>query len=428
MPRPNSPSAGAANGTDSWNLSPRGLAYSDSAIRALAKRLAQHPEIVSFAGGMPAPETFPRDEFARACAEVLRRDGSAALQYGPTDGYAPLREWIAARLSTAGARIDAGQVLITNGSQQGLDLLGKVLLDTGDTVAVETPTYLGALQALSQYFPRYLELPCDEGGLDPAALGATLAAANRACKFLYTIPTFQNPTGRTLSLPRRQALVAACERARLPIVEDDPYGALDHQGIQHASLLSMDTSRVSHLGSFSKVLSPGIRLGYIVAPPALYRRLEQAKQASDLHSSSLLQRVVFEIVRNGFLDDHLQASRALYRRHAAALDVALRSHLADHAHWQAPAGGMFLWLRLIGGLNAEQLLETALAAGVAFVPGAPFFASAPDHATLRLCFSTVGQAAIERGIATLGGVVRDAREGVSPRPVRGEGRGEGKVT
>ena len=413
MPKTNPANAGAANGEDAWRLSPRGHAYSDSAIRALAKRLSQHPEIVSFAGGMPAPETFPREAFARACEEVLRRDGSAALQYGPTDGYAPLREWIATRLSTPGTRIDPSHVLLTNGSQQGLDLLGKVLLDAGDIVAVETPTYLGALQALSQYFPRYLELPCDDEGLDPAALGGTFATARLtskfgACKFLYTIPTFQNPTGRTLSLPRRQALVAACEQAGLPIVEDDPYGALDHHGEQHASLLSMDANRVAYLGSFSKVLSPGIRLGYIVAPPALYRRLEQAKQASDLHSSSLLQRVVFEIVRSGFLDGHLEASRALYRRHAEALDAALRTHLGGLAQWHAPTGGMFLWLRLTGGLNAEAILESALAAGVAFVPGAPFFASAPDHSTLRLCFSTVGPAAIERGVAALGRVVRDA--------------------
>ena len=404
LPKLNPQSAGVD--TAAWQLSQRGRAYSDSAIRALAKRLAQRPELVSFAGGMPAPETFPREAFALACDEVLRRDGNAALQYGPTDGYAPLREWIAARLSTPDTRIDASRVLITNGSQQGLDLLGKVLLDAGDTVAVETPTYLGALQALSQYFPRYLELPCDEGGLETDALADTLTASGRACKFLYTIPTFQNPTGRTLSLPRRQALVEACQRAGLPIVEDDPYGELDHHGQQHASLLSMDAGRVAYLGSFSKVLSPGIRLGYIVAPPALARRLEQAKQASDLHSSTLLQRVVFEIVRNGFLDEHLQASRALYRRHAEALDASLRVHLSDHAQWQAPGGGMFLWLRLSHGLDAQAMLESALDAGVAYVPGAPFFAAAPDHATLRLCFSTVGPAAIERGIATLAQVVR----------------------
>ena len=408
MSKPSPPTSNATGDADAWNLSPRGRAYSDSAIRALAKRLAQRPDIVSFAGGMPAPETFPLEAFARAFEEVLRRDGNAALQYGPTDGYAPLREWIATRLSTPGSRIDASQVLLTTGAQQGLDLLGKVLLDAGDTVAVETPTYLGALQALSQYFPRYLELSCDEEGIDPAALADTLATTDRACKFLYTIPTFQNPTGRTLSLLRRQALVEACCRAGLPIVEDDPYGELDYRGQQHVSLLSMDASRVAYLGSFSKVLSPGIRLGYMAAPPALYRRLEQAKQASDLHSSTLLQRVVFEIIKNGFLDGHLQASRALYRRHAEALDASLRTHMSSHAQWRAPEGGMFLWLRLNGGLDAQTLLETAVEAGVAFVPGAPFFASAPDHATLRLCFSTVGPAAIERGVATLGRVVRDA--------------------
>ncbi len=395
----------AQDHTDVWRLSPRGRAYSDSAIRALAKRLSQRTDVVSFAGGMPAPETFPREAFARAFDAVLSRDGNAALQYGPTDGYAPLREWIAARRCTPGTRIDPGQVLLTSGSQQGLDLLGKVLLAEGDTVAVETPTYLGALQALSQYGPRYLELPCDDGGLDPAALAGPLAAAAGACKFLYTIPTFQNPTGRTLSLPRRQGLVEACRRAGLPIVEDDPYGALDHQGRSHASLLGMDAERVAYLGSFSKVLSPGIRLGYLVSPPALSRRLEQAKQASDLHTSTLLQRVVFEIVKDGFLDTHLQAARTLYARHARALDEALHANLNGCAHWQASAGGMFLWLRLNHGLDAEALLEPALEAGVAFVPGAPFYAGTPDRATLRLCFSTVGPEAIARGIAALGRVV-----------------------
>jgi 2-aminoadipate transaminase len=176
---PNKASAGDPPAAGPWQLSPRGLAYTDSAIRALAKRLSQQAGVVSFAGGMPAPETFPREAFARAFDEVLRRDGDAALQYGPTDGYAPLREWIAARMSTAGNRIDASCVLLTSGSQQGLDLLGKVLLDAGDMVAVETPTYLGALQALSQYFPRYLELPCDDGGLDPAPAADTLAIRSR---------------------------------------------------------------------------------------------------------------------------------------------------------------------------------------------------------------------------------------------------------
>ena len=402
--------ADAGDDTGAWRLSPRGRAYSDSAIRALAKRLAQQPDVVSFAGGMPAPETFPREAFARAFDEVLRRDGKAALQYGPTDGYAPLREWIAARLSTPAARIDPSQVLLTNGSQQGLDIIGKVLLEAGDTVAVETPTYLGALQALSQYFPRYLELPCDEGGLDPAALAAPLGAT-AACKFLYTIPTFQNPTGRTLSLPRRHALVAACRRAGVPIVEDDPYGALDYQGRTHTTLLSMDPGRIAYLGSFSKVLSPGIRLGYLVSPPALSRQLERAKQASDLHTSTVLQRVVFEIVKDGFLEGHLRTTRALYSRHAAALEASLRTHLSGHAQWQVPAGGMFLWLRLNGGLDAQALLEAALNAGVAFVPGAPFFAGVQDRATLRLCFSTVGPEAIERGVAALGRVVRETGMG-----------------
>lgn len=392
-----------------WRISRRGQALGDSAIRALAKRLAAEPGLVSFAGGMPSPRTFPVEAFSAAFERVMASAGPAALQYGPTDGFGPLREWIAA--SMPGCRIDPGQVLITAGSQQGLDLLGKVLLDEGDAVAVETPTYLGALQSLGQYFPRYVSIDTDEQGLVPQALSQRLRQAGLqpgAARLLYTIPTFQNPTGRTLPLQRRQELVEACAREGLPIVEDDPYGALDYLGRSHTPLLSLDPQRVVYLGSFSKILSPGIRLGWLVAPPGLVRKLEQAKQASDLHTSTLAQRLVLEIVRDGFLPGHLQACRQLYAAGAAAMDDALQRHLQGRARWVRPEGGMFLWLQLPQGLDAQALVEPAIAAGVAFVPGGPFYAEAPRHDTLRLCFSTATPAEVERGIAALAGVVERA--------------------
>ena len=401
---------------DNWRFSQRGRTLTDSAIRALSKRLVGRKDIISFAGGMPSPATFPQAAFARAFDAVMHHDGAAALQYGPTNGYAPLREWIAASLSGPGDRIAPDQVLITNGSQQGLDLIGKVLLDPGDRVGVETPTYLGALQALGQYFPHFVALPGDAGGLlpdqlaallGPAASGAAPASAAPA-KMVYAIPNFQNPTGRTLTVPRRGALVAACRSLSVPLVEDDPYGALDHAGHKHSTCLSLDPGNVVYLGSFSKILSPGIRLGYIVAPPAMFRQLELAKQASDLHSPSLLQRMVFEIVKDGFLQQHLMACQALYCANAQAMANALEQHMGGLARWTVPAGGMFQWLELLHGVDAVQLVERALVAGVAYVPGAPFYAEQPQLHTARLCFSTGSAEDIAKGIGLLADVVREA--------------------
>ena len=398
---------------DNWRFSQRGLALTDSAIRALSKRLVGRSDVISFAGGMPSPATFPQAAFSRAFEAVMRQDGAAALQYGPTNGYASLREWIAASLSRPGLRISPDQVLVTSGSQQGLDLIGKVLLDPDDQVGVETPTYLGALQALGQYFPRFVALPSDEGGLLPDEVANVLpraGAGGRPAKMVYAIPNFQNPTGRTLSLERRMALVMACRRLGVPLVEDDPYGALDHAGNQHTTCLSLDADNVVYLGSFSKILSPGIRLGYIVAPPNMLRRLELAKQASDLHSASLSQRIVFEIVKDGFLQPHLVACQALYRANAQAMAKALEQHMSGLARWTVPAGGMFQWLELLHGVDAVQLVERALQAGVAYVPGAPFYAEQAQLNTARLCFSTGSAEDITKGVGLLAGVIRKARD------------------
>ena len=389
-------------------MSARGLALTDSAIRALSKRIASTSGIVSFAGGMPSPVTFPEAAFARAFEHVLRHSGHIALQYGPTDGFPPLRAWIADALSTTDRRILPEQVLITSGSQQGLDLIGKVMLDVDDRIAVETPTYLGALQGLGMYFPRYLSLPSDEDGLIPDQVEDTLrrTAAAGDCKMIYAIPTFQNPTGRTLPLARRVALVEASRRSGVPLVEDDPYAALAYDGRQHTTLLSLGGDNVIYLGSFSKILSPGIRLGYLVAPLPVIRKLEMAKQASDLHTSTLMQHVVFEIIKDGFLTQHLKICRAHYHANAASMHDALNLHLRDCARWTTPTGGMFLWLTLLQPMDTSVLLDAALAAGVAYVPGGPFFARSPEVNTMRLCFSTGTPESIARGIGILGRVVR----------------------
>jgi 2-aminoadipate transaminase len=385
-----------------WKFSARAQALSGSAIRDIVKKISQRPEVISFAGGLPSPATFPVDAIRAAFDTVLTREGKAALQYSATDGYAPLRAWIAESLSTHGARIVPEQVLVTSGSQQGLDLLGKVLINEGDPVMVETPTYVGALHALGIYGPRFVPVPMDDNGLVPGALPELIDKRGRAA-FLYTIPTFQNPTGRTLSQARRVELVEQAARLKLPIVDDDPYRLLDHTGATFQTLLSMN------LGSFSKILAPGIRLGYMVAPLELARKVEQAKQGADLHTSTLTQMVAYEIIKDRFLDTHLVASRKVYAEQCATMLKALAEHFPPGATWTRPTGGMFIWATLPQGLDAAQLLDAALAANVGYVPGGPFFAEAPLANTLRLSFATVPPDKMREGIARLAVVIGAAR-------------------
>lgn len=391
-----------------WRLAARAQALTGSAIRDVGKKISLRPEVISFAGGLPSPATFPVDRIRAAYDAVLSREGRAALQYSPTDGYAPLRAWIADALSTHGARIAPAQVLMVSGSQQGLDLLGKVLVNEGDPVIVETPTYVGALQALGMYRPRFLSVPMDEDGLNPDALRDVLGRcgdAGQRASFLYTIPTFQNPTGRTLSHARRLALAEQAARLKLLVVDDDPYRLLDHAGASYQTLLSMQPGAVVHLGSFSKILAPGIRLGYVVAPLALARKLEQAKQGADLHTSTLTQMMAYEVVRDGFLDSHLVATRKIYGAQCAVMLQALAEHFPPGATWTRPAGGMFVWATLPAGIDAAQMLDSALEENVGYVPGGPFFAEAPCANTLRLSFATVAPEKIREGIARLGKVI-----------------------
>jgi len=394
--------------TPVWKFSARAQALSGSAIRDIVKKISQRPDVISFAGGLPSPATFPIDAIRAAFDAVLTREGKAALQYSATDGYAPLRAWIAGSLSTHGARITPEQVLITSGSQQGLDLLGKVLVNEGDRVWVETPTYVGALQALGIYGPRFVSVPMDDDGLTPEALPELMRAPDGAA-FLYTIPTFQNPTGRTLAHERRVALVEQAARLKLLVVDDDPYRLLDHAGRTFQTLLSMDAQSVVHLGSFSKILAPGIRLGYMVAPPELARKVEQAKQGADLHTSTLTQMVAHEIIKDGFLDTHLVATRKVYAEQCATMLQALAEHFPRDATWTRPTGGMFIWATLPDGLDAAVMLDAALAANVGYVPGGPFFAEAPQPNTLRLSFATVAPEKMREGIARLGKVIAAAR-------------------
>ena len=395
--------------TTPWVLAQRAARMNPSVIREILK-VTERPGIISFAGGLPAPATFPVEEFAQASAQVLRDAGPAALQYAASEGFGPLREMIAAQLPWA---VDPAQVLVTTGSQQGLDLVAKVLIDAGVPIVVETPTYLGALQAFTPMEPAVRSVASDAEGVDVADLARCAPGA----RFLYLLPNFQNPTGRTMSEARRSELSAAAQRLGLPIVEDNPYGELWFDAPPPAALTARDPAGCIYLGSFSKILAPGLRLGFLVAPPALYPKLLQAKQAADLHSPSFNQRIAARVMEGGFLDRHVPRIRALYKAQRDAMLAALAREMQGlGVEWNTPEGGMFLWVRLPRGMNAVELLAAAVERGVAFVPGAPFYAdadggaSAPEQLrTLRLSFVTASAAQIDTGIAALAGAIRERR-------------------
>jgi len=382
-------------------FSERARAIQSSAIREILK-VTERPEVISFAGGLPSSATFPVVEMLAAFDRVLTAKGREALQYSTTEGYAPLREWIAARVSTPEAPVSPDEVLMVSGSQQGLDLLAKVLIDPGDTVLVETPTYLGALQSFSLFDPKYVSVASDEDGLLPDALTDSM----RGAKFLYCLPNFQNPTGRLLAEERRYRLAEKARELDLLILEDDPYGALSYDGETPPSIRSLAPERTVYMGSFSKVLAPGLRLGYIVAPAALRAKLVQAKQATDLHTATLSQMAVYDVVKDGFLNTHIPTIRKLYREQCAAMLAALAQYMPDGVRWNKPRGGMFLWVELPKGMNASAVLAKAVEQNVAFVPGAPFFAADPVIESLRLAFVTVPPPRIEEGVKRLAEVIR----------------------
>ena len=388
-----------------FTLARRAERMNPSVIREILK-LTEQPGVISLAGGLPAAETFPVEAMREATARVLRDAPREALQYAASEGHAPLREWVAQHLNVSqGMDVSPDQVLVTNGSQQGLDLAAKVLIDHGARVLVETPTYLGALQAFTPYEPVVEGVASDAEGPQPQAL----EAAARGARFAYLLPNFQNPTGHVYTQARREALVAAAARTGLPLVEDNPYGDLWYDAPPPRALAARWPQGVLYLGSFSKVLAPGLRLGYIVAPRALYPKLLQAKQAADLHTGIFSQRLVHEVLASGMLEGHVNAIRARYRAQRDAMAAALEQHMEGLARWSVPRGGMFFWLELAPGLDAMALLPRAVEAGVAYVPGAPFYAQSPRPDTLRLSFVTVAPAQIEAGVAALAGVLRSAR-------------------
>jgi 2-aminoadipate transaminase len=382
-----------------WILAARAERMNPSVIREILK-VTEKPGIISFAGGLPSPKTFPITEFAAACAKVLKDDGEAALQYAASEGFPALREWVAQSLPWD---VDPAQVLITTGSQQALDLIAKILIDKGSRVLVETPTYLGALQAFTPMEPEFVSVGSDAEGIDVADLAAKAVGA----RFLYVLPNFQNPTGNSMSEARRVALSAEAKRLNLPIVEDNPYGDLWFDTPPPAPLTARNPDGCIYMGSFSKTLAPGLRLGYLVAPKALYPKLLQAKQAADLHTPSFNQRMVVEVLKDGFIDRHVPTIRALYKAQCHAMLAALDKHLAGTGiQWNKPDGGMFLWVKLPTHMNSSDILPKAVERNVAFVPGAAFYADNPQHNTLRLSFVTASIEQINVGVAALAAVLK----------------------
>ncbi|MFN3493369.1 MAG: PLP-dependent aminotransferase family protein [Hydrogenophaga sp.] len=387
-----------------WTLARRATKMNPSVIREILK-VTEKPGIISFAGGLPSPKTFPVDAFAKACEKVLREDGQSALQYAASEGFAALREAVVARLPWT---VDPAQVLITTGSQQGLDLVAKVLIDAGSRVLVETPTYLGALQAFTPMEPDVVGVASDAEGIDVDDMELRVGSGAERARFLYVLPNFQNPTGHSMSEARRQALVERAAALGLPLVEDNPYGDLWFDQPPPLPLTARYPEGCVYLGSFSKVLAPGLRLGYVIAPKAIAPKLLQAKQAADLHSPSFNQRVVAEVLKDGFLDRHVPTIRALYKAQCTAMLEALEREMTGlGVQWNSPDGGMFLWVKLPEGMDAVALLPKAVDKGVAFVPGAAFYASEADPRTLRLSFVTASEAQIRTGVAALAQAIRE---------------------
>ncbi len=386
-----------------WTLAARAAKMNSSAIREILK-LTDRPGIISMAGGLPSPLTFPIGAFESACQTVLQRDGAAALQYSTTEGLPALRQAVADFLPW---QVDPEQVLIVSGSQQALDLIGKIFLDKGSRVLVERPTYLGALQAFAPMEPIPVGVASDEEGMLVDDFAAQVGTGADKARFAYVLPNFQNPTGRTMSEARRQALVDKARELDIPLLEDNPYGDLRFEGESPLPLAARNPEGVFYMGSFSKVLAPGLRLGFVVAPKSVYAKLVQAKQAADLHSPSFNQRLVAEVMKDGFLQKHIPTIRTLYKNQRDAMLRALEREMTGlNVTWTRPVGGMFLWVQLPEGMDAEKLLPLAVERGMAFVPGAPFFPDRPQRNCLRLSYVTVSPEQIAQGITALAAAIR----------------------
>jgi 2-aminoadipate transaminase len=383
-----------------------------SAIRELLK-MTEQADLISFAGGLPAPDVFPVHEFKEACNNVLDHSSTLALQYGATEGVGPLREMITRHTQRYSIQVSPENVMITSGSQQALDLIGRIFINRGDRILVESPTYLGALQAWNAYGAEYIAIPSDENGMITDELEKSLRCGP---KFIYVLPNFQNPTGATMSLDRRKKLVELADRYGVPIIEDDPYGQLRFEG-EHLPAVEVLDSRIRaangwysgnviYLSTFSKLLAPGLRLAWVIAPPEVISKLVQAKQGADLHTSTFNQMLAYEVAHKGFLDKHVVTIRQVYLERRNVMLDALTEHMPDGVRWTHPQGGLFLWATLPEDIDTTDLLAEAIKEKVAFVPGGSFHPCGGGTNTMRLNFSYSKPDQINEGIARLGRVIK----------------------
>lgn len=385
-----------------------------SAIREMLKFTSQ-PDVISFAGGMPAPEVFPIEKFKEACDVILTEMGDNALQYGSTEGYQPLREMIAKNATKYGIQISADNVLITTGSQQALDLLGRIFINRGDRVLVESPTYLGALQAWNAYGVKYVTIPFDQDGMRTDLLESRL---RMGIKFIYVLPNFQNPTGVTLSRERRKQLIEVADAYGVPIIEDDPYGQLRFEGEHLPPVVVLDdemrakevpiySGNVIYTSTFSKILAPGLRLAWVVAPCEVIRKLVQAKQGADLHTSTFNQYLAFEVANSQWMNSHIKIIRSTYKERRDTMLTALAKYMPEGVQWTHPKGGLFLWVTLPEGMDANIIFKSAVESKVAFVPGDSFHPLGGGENTMRLNFSNSKPEMIDEGIKRLAKVIKD---------------------
>jgi 2-aminoadipate transaminase len=385
-----------------------------SVIRELLK-LTEQPDIISFAGGLPAPKVFPIKEFQSACNIVLEKEAAQALQYSTTEGYLPLREMIARHTARYSVEVTADNIMITSGSQQALDFIGRLFLNRGDYIVVESPTYLGALQAWNAYGAQYIPVRSDENGMVVDELEAALRVGP---KFIYVLPNFQNPSGSTLSLERRKQLIEIADKYGVPIVEDDPYGQLRYEGEHIPSVVALDSEfrgpngghysgNVIYLSTFSKLLAPGLRLAWVIAPEQVIRKLVMTKQAADLHTSSFNQYVAYEVAKGGFLDEHVKVIRATYKERRDVMIEMMEEMFPPGVKWMKPLGGMFLWGVLPKGMDAAEVLKRAIEKKVAFVPGAAFHPTGGGENTMRLNFSYSDPDTIREGITRMGTTLKE---------------------
>jgi 2-aminoadipate transaminase len=392
-----------------------------SIIRELLK-FTQRPEVISFAGGLPAAEYFPVERFQEACQRVLAEQARYALQYSPTEGYLPLRQMIADLLCRYNIRASANNVMITSGSQQALSFIGMLLINPGDHVLVEQPTYLGALQAFNAYQACYVGVPSDENGIITEHVPAML---RHGPKFMYIIPNFHNPAGTTLSAERRVELIRVAQEHGVPIVEDDPYGALRFEGEHLKPLVVVDsemagenggyyTGNIIYLSTFSKTLAPGLRVAWIVAPPDVISRLVQIKQGADLHSATFNQMVIYEVAKDGFIDEHIKLLRDVYRKRRDVMLGALDRYMPPEVEWTQPQGGLFLWAHFPANVDIQKLFDEAVRHNVAFVPGSAFYTTPNPPPTARLNFSTTNEDLIVEGVKRLSDAVKHILHDASP--------------